>query len=251
MTPELSIVVELTLTQPLLGTCPANKQIMKDYVTSKRPPAPDGQVLPSESDDLPTVDEEIQKGTTVFRRDADKKTPCFMSYMIKGFMKDACKCLSRASGKDEEGNKLQKNISSKLKAYKQEIDGLIFPKPDKIRIEIPAVLPDNAWDLDDPGSDLVAPEKGETVGISGRPLRASTPQGERVTLVRSEAVPAGSKLRMTIHLLRAELEDAVYEWLDYGAWRGLGQWRNSGKGTFTYEIISGGKRAPKKTAAAK
>lgn len=27
------------------------------------------------------------------------------------------------------------------------------------------------------------------------------------------------------------------EWLDYGKLRGLGQWRNSGKGRFTYEIL--------------
>lgn len=27
------------------------------------------------------------------------------------------------------------------------------------------------------------------------------------------------------------------EWLDYGKLRGLGQWRNSGKGRFTYELL--------------
>jgi hypothetical protein len=26
------------------------------------------------------------------------------------------------------------------------------------------------------------------------------------------------------------------EWLDYGALRGLGQWRNAGYGAFTYEV---------------
>lgn len=31
--------------------------------------------------------------------------------------------------------------------------------------------------------------------------------------------------------------DAVREWLDYGMLRGLGQWRNSGKGRFTWEEI--------------
>lgn len=30
----------------------------------------------------------------------------------------------------------------------------------------------------------------------------------------------------------------VLEWLDYGALRGIGQWRNSGKGRYTYEIIN-------------
>lgn len=31
---------------------------------------------------------------------------------------------------------------------------------------------------------------------------------------------------------------AVLEWLDYGKLRGIGQWRNSGKGRFTYQILS-------------
>lgn len=32
-------------------------------------------------------------------------------------------------------------------------------------------------------------------------------------------------------------EKAVLEWLNYGAMRGIGQWRNSGKGRFTYEVL--------------
>jgi hypothetical protein len=31
--------------------------------------------------------------------------------------------------------------------------------------------------------------------------------------------------------------NAVKEWLDYGELRGLGQWRNSGKGKFKWEEI--------------
>ena len=30
---------------------------------------------------------------------------------------------------------------------------------------------------------------------------------------------------------------AVKEWFDYGILRGTGQWRNSGKGRFMYEIL--------------
>jgi len=30
---------------------------------------------------------------------------------------------------------------------------------------------------------------------------------------------------------------AVKEWLEYGYWNGLGQWRNAGKGRFVYEIL--------------
>ena len=36
------------------------------------------------------------------------------------------------------------------------------------------------------------------------------------------------------------LQKLVLEWLDYGKLRGLGQWRNSGKGRFTYELLPEG-----------
>lgn len=31
--------------------------------------------------------------------------------------------------------------------------------------------------------------------------------------------------------------DLVREWLDYGALKGMGQWRNSGRGRFVWEEI--------------
>jgi hypothetical protein len=31
--------------------------------------------------------------------------------------------------------------------------------------------------------------------------------------------------------------ETIKEWLNYGAYRGLGQWRNSGKGIYKYKII--------------
>ena len=35
-------------------------------------------------------------------------------------------------------------------------------------------------------------------------------------------------------LLDDGLEPALREWLDYGRRRGIGQWRNSGKGSFEW-----------------
>ena len=40
-----------------------------------------------------------------------------------------------------------------------------------------------------------------------------------------------------IRLLLPEHKKAVIEMLDYGKLRGFGQWRNSGKGRFTYQIL--------------
>ncbi len=69
-----------------------------------------------------------------------------------------------------------------------------------------------------------------------RPMRVSTAQGERVCLARSETVPTGSTVTFTVTLLKDNLESHVYEWFDYGKLRGIGQWRNSGKGRFSADV---------------
>ena len=57
-------------------------------------------------------------------------------------------------------------------------------------------------------------------------------------LANSEQIPAGSTCEFEIVLLDDSHEKVVLEWLDYGALRGIGQWRNSGKGRYTYEILN-------------
>ena len=75
------------------------------------------------------------------------------------------------------------------------------------------------------------------VGLCQRPLRAQTAQGERVALSISECIKAGAVIEFTVKCLSDEHEAAVREWLDYGELRGIGQWRNSGKGRFIWEEI--------------
>ena len=144
-----------------------------------------------------------EKSMTVFPR-LDDGTPFVWDYQWKGYFKDCCGMLRRADG----------TLSKKLKAYKKEIDGLIFVKPRMIPITL-----------------------NGKVGICERPLRASTPQGERVALASSEEIPAGSTITFKVLALRAGLLPAVREWLDYGLFRGLRQWRNSGKGRFVWEEL--------------
>ena len=97
------------------------------------------------------------------------------------------------------------------------IDGLIFVEPRMIPIEV----------------------NGE-VGECQRPLRAQTAQGERISLANSEEIPAGSTIEFEIVMLDEKAhKEAVLEWLEYGRLRGIGQWRNSGKGRFTYEVLNG------------
>ena len=206
------IKVKLTLTEGMLGTSPNNEDIYAEYIGSK---APDAITLEQEVEAI-GADGVIEKGMTVFHRDSNGD-PIIYDYQIKGFFKDSCGALSRLTGKDPETGKKAKavNESGKMTAYKKVIDGLIFPKPRQIVIQMP---------------------DGMEITYCQRPLRAQTAQGERVALAISEEVPAGSVMEFEVVCLDDKHVSAVLEWLDYGQLRGLGQWRNSGKGRFTYEV---------------
>lgn len=206
----MNIHVRLTFTEGPLGTAPNDEDIYKNFVGSK---APDAATLDDEVAAL-GADAVAEKGMTVFPR-GDNGEPIFWAYQVKGFFKDACSMLSRVGGKDESGKKRKVNESSKLTAFKKVIDGLIFVAPNKIPLDM----------------------KGGELSICERPLRAQTMQGERVALASSETAPAGSQITFDVICLSAEHAAVVREWLNYGVLRGLGQWRNSGRGKFTWEEL--------------
>lgn len=196
-----TLKVRLEFVEEVLGTASSDPDIHKRYIASK-------------AEDAPKIEEEVaslgaeaveERGTTIFSRMPDGETPMLWDYQIKGFFKDACGMLRRVTS----------SKSAKLKAYKKEVDGLIFPGPRMIALHLP----------DDGG-----------MGECQRPLRASTAQGERIALAHSEALPAGTWLDMEIGCLVDSDVPLVVEWLQYGALRGLGQWRNSGKGRFVCRV---------------
>lgn len=191
------IKYKLTLIEPILGSQPADPELHTKYIASKAPHGIDEDETESLPDD--------GKGITVFARDEDGD-PVLWDYQIKGFFKDSCKMLRKVKG----------TISSKVKAYKQEIDGLVFPQPRKIKIVMP---------------------EGSGIETCERPLRASTPMGERIALNSSEMIQAGAHLEFEVMLLDDGLEDWIDEMLEYGKLRGLGQWRNSGMGRFEFEKL--------------
>lgn len=202
--------VKITFLEPVLGTWPNNKNIAEEFIASK---APDASTVEEEIAAL-GIDAVTEKGKTVFPRN-EAGEPVLYDYQVKGFFKDACGMLRRVGGKDEKtGKKKAANLSGKLTAYKSVIDGLIFVQPRMIPIQV----------------------NGE-IGDCQRPLRAQTMQGERVSLANSEEIPEGSSAEFEVICLEKDHEAVVQEWLDYGILRGIGQWRNSGKGRFTYEII--------------
>ena len=193
------IKVKVNFIEEILGTASANPEIHAEFIASK---APDAASREEEVEAI-GADEVFEKGMTVFPRD-DEGNPIAWDYQWKGFFKDAAGSLRKVPGKE----------SSKIKAYKKEIDGLIFPAPRMIPIEF----------------------DGE-MGVCQRPLRGQTAQGERIALASSECIPAGASMTFEIKLLCPDHEKWVLEMLSYGELRGFGQWRNSGKGRFTFRVL--------------
>lgn len=186
--------------EELLGTCSGNKELHREFIASK---APDAESMEEEVAAI-GVDGMMEKSMTAFPRDENGQ-PFLYDYQIKGFFKDSCGVLRKVPG----------TKASKIKAYKKEIDGLLFASPRKIPLDL----------------------NGGEIGVCERPLRASTAQGERVALSSSETAPAGTSIEIQIDCLTKDMHDLALECLEYGKLRGIGQWRNSGKGRYTYELI--------------
>ena len=194
--------VKITFTDDILGSQPKEEEIYREYIASK---APDAANIESEVAAL-GVDEVVDKGLTVFPKTEDG-IQFLYDYQIKGFFKDSCSMLARVGD----------TKSSKLKAYKKIIDGVIFVTPRVNPITLSA---------------------GSKVELCQRPLRAQTAQGERIALSISESIAAGATIEFTVQCLVDDHIDIVREWLDYGKLRGMGQWRNSGKGRFIWEEVA-------------
>lgn len=204
--------IELTFIDDLLGTAPNNPELHAEFIASK---APD---YPSMEEEIAAigVDAEVEKGMTVFPRD-EEGFPILWSYQIKGFFKSACAACKNMDG----------SLSEKITAYKKYVDTQVF------------IYPDAA----DPAGRAIRIHTDEMIGDLQRPLRAMTAQGERVALANSERIAKGAKCRFDIVLVsggpKAKVKgetqkELIREWLDYGRFNGLGQWRNSGKGAFVW-----------------
>lgn len=211
--------VRLTFTEPILGGEPGNKDIYRDYIGSK---APDAETLAEELEYLPE-EEVVDKGKTIFHR-LDDGTPVLLDNHIRGFFKSTCGFLRKVSGSE----------SSKIKAYKKEIDGLIFVFGDCKGSKKPIRI-----------------QNVKEIGELQRPLRAQTAQGERISLAISEMIPEGCFVEFTIAMMKKGHEPAVREWLDYGEYTGIGQWRNASYGRFTWEELPPADPKAKKNDAVK
>lgn len=197
--------VKITLVEEMLGTSCANPEVHEEYIASK---SADKDKMKEEREALPAEDL-IEKAVTVFPRGDDGK-PMLWDYQVKGFIKEAVGILIELGGDEI---KVGKTKLSKF-THKRVVDNFIFVTPRKI------------------------PLGCEVGDICTRPLRADTMKGERVSLASSETVPSGTSFECEIKTLTPALDAIVRQALDYGAMKGLGQWRNSGKGRFEWEELA-------------
>jgi hypothetical protein len=233
------IKVTLSLNEECLGLCPPTDKLLEEFIAQNAPDAPSREEeiaaykTEKPADTKEAIKEMVKREMSIFMRD-DDGAPYFWDYQLRGFMKDQCGMLNRA----------EDTLSSKLTAFRKTIDGLIFVRPRKVRIELPT---------------------GGKIGSCHRPLRISTATGDRTAIAASETVPAGSTISFEVHYMPLKdaklkiptkkaiadaakaglpepkpmsvgglhIPDLLREWLEHGEYRGLGQWRNSGKGTFT------------------
>ena len=198
LAPE-AMTVRLTFITECLATGVGDKELYKEYIASKSPNAA------TIEDEVAAIGVEgaLANAMQVFPKTEDG-TPFIYDYQIKGFFKEKCSFLRKKPG----------TLSSKIKAFKKEIDGLIFVKERTNIIKLSGPL-----------------------GKCERSLRAQTPSGEFTALACSETIPAGSTCIFTIYAMGPDYLDRVREWLSYGFFHGTGQWRNAGYGRFVWEEL--------------
>ena len=202
--------IEIILTEEMLGTKAANKEVFASFIASK---CPDEDLRKQELD---TAEHREEAGTTIFHRDPESGELMLFDYQIKGFLKEAAD-IARQSEEEPDDDDDGKKVRKKWGSAKTKFDNFVFVFPRIIKLG-----------------------KKHPDGVCERPLRAQTAQGPRVSVARSEVVSAGTSMQCEIRLLPGGPvnEKMIRQCLDYGVLKGLGQWRNSGKGRFTWKEIA-------------
>lgn len=204
----------------LLGSNPANPKIHSEFVAAKaasiEKALQETAMLPSEEELREKLEEKLAQvktmGLTVFLRDGDDSHLVIGNHVVKGFFKAALLTL-----KDQ----------LKVAAPKSKIDNFVFI--------LPTYLP-----LMRDGKAITEPNC-----YNERSLRAETMQGPRVSLASSEQINAPWYVDVDIRLIENEGStkskpvtwETIETLLSYGEFKGLGQWRNAGNGSFTWERI--------------
>lgn len=200
----------LTGTTPLLAGQPGSEAVRTLYYALKR--AKDGAAADTlDHDDEYLAEDEENNGETVFYRTKAGEL-CLMDYQVKGYIKDTLDMLKGVNG---------------MKGAKRKADNYLFIYPRHIPIT-------------HDGATMT-----EEDSVLERPIRCTGPRGERVSLTASEQVDAPWQITVDIELVVNPMSktsaaltwQSVYEALEYGKKKGIGQWRNGGFGRFTWEEV--------------
>ena len=192
-----SYKVTIELDEDFLGTVPKDKQIWGPTLHKDKNVAE--ELLTGEISTIPEDEEEKSSGYTTFMRDEDGIF--IYNYMIQGFLR-------------ENGNTLKDDLG--VKNLKSKLENNLFIRPRRIRF----------YQEEDVVRDYDA--------TLPRSLRTIGKQGPRTMIQKSDLVSAGSRLTftLTLHDHKELTSDVLQAILEYGQYRGLGQWRNGGYGTF-------------------
>lgn len=198
----------LTGIEQLLGSQPASQYIHSQYIASR---APTPEIGAEETEMI--VDNE--SGVTVFYRDVkhgDELSMLDIHFM--GFFKEALGVLKTSNG---------------MTYAKAKVDKYLFVFPRVIHVLR------NGKPLTDEDD------------VFERPLRGQTPMGERNALASSEVIDTPWEIEIEIALLENEVGkkahgkaltfEAVEQALDYGKFKGLGQYRNGSYGRFEWQRL--------------
>lgn len=189
----------------ILGAQAANPRVHSEFIAAKA-----ASITKAEEETGMLPENFEQRGLTVFLRDGN--TLCLADYVIKGFLKEALGALKSQLG---------------IVAPASKVDNFVLITPAYLRFS-------------KGGEEVTAPDE-----IFERPLRAMTMQGPRVSVSASETIDAGWELTFTVALLdnpsspksKALTFDVIEQAMDYGAFKGLGQWRNGQNGRFVWEVV--------------
>jgi len=184
----------VTMTEPILGSQPGDKTLAQAYI--------EGKIIEMTGEERPSdeVLPDLDKGTTGFYRMAkDDDRPCLMDYQVKAFLKE--------TGGAFNGHRGVKNLRLK-------VDNFVMVRPRKVLLHIP---------------------EGGGITYLERPLRGMGPLGPRTALARSEMLPEGTGFEVVLHVFEKGGidEPMLRDLMEYGEYKGLGQWRNGGWGRFT------------------
>ena len=154
------------------------------------------------------------KGMTVFYRDPSNDLPSIGDHMILGFLKAATDAIAKTLPK-----KNATILQSKAYTY-STINQHVRVKERFINFD----------------KDIMKTASGAPEYLQ-RSLRAETAQGPKISLAKSEQIPAGASIQFTLKVMKNSpiKRNHLEQLFSYGCLSGIGQWRNSGYGQFEVE----------------